>query len=215
MRRSRELGPLTRSIDSVDTGEIGAIFGRVIATGLHRDKKHVTVNAIGDEHLGAVQHPVITVTNGSATHARQIGPGVGFGHRDGGNLFARDQIRQVTSQLFWCASMIQMRAGHVGMHEHGYREPAITGAPQLLGQNDGRQGVQFTAAVLGRIANAKQPELAHFSQNRSRHHAVQLPLVCKRQNFGRDEAANGVAQLLVFGVEEGIDLHGLGRVVTV
>ena len=98
---------------------------------------------------------------------------------------------------------------HIGMHEHGDRETAESGAPEFFREHHRAERIHFRTAVFGRIADAEKTERAHLLQDLARHIALLFPLEPVRLYFLLDEAAQLRAQLLVFFGE--IDrAHGRG-----
>jgi hypothetical protein len=76
--------------------------------GLHGDETDVGVHAVGDEHLRAVQHPLVADATRRGAHRLEVGPRIGFGHRDGGDLPAGDEVGH---QRAFCrrARVVQVR----------------------------------------------------------------------------------------------------------
>ena len=149
-------------------------------TGLGGDEINVAIYAIGDEHLGAVQHPLIALAMRRAAHASEIRAGVGFGHGDCCDALAGDDVGHVALELFLGTGVMQMRARHIGMHQHRHRETAVGRAAEFFGQQCSSEGVHFTAAVLRGVADAEQPQAAHLAHDLARHHAIFFPGICVR-----------------------------------
>jgi hypothetical protein len=143
-------------------------------------------------------------TRRAVAHRLEVGPRIGFGHRDGGDLPAGDEVGHQARLLLRRARVVQVRRRHVGVHEHRDREAAVGRAAEFLGEHDGRQRVEIAAAVIRIEADAEQAQLAHVPEDITRHEALRFPGVGVRQHAVRDESADGVAQQLVVVGEEGI-----------
>jgi hypothetical protein len=78
------------------------------------------VDAVGDEGLGAVDDPVVTVTDGPRRDGLQIRTGIGFGHGDGADHVSRGQTREVLLLLGLRAQCHEI-AGHDAV---GHAPPA-------------------------------------------------------------------------------------------
>ena len=71
-----------------------------IIFGVHH--QYVSVRAIGDPHLGAVQHPAVAFKVCAQFHADDIGTGIRLGHRERTDVFTGNQFRQVFLFLLFC-----------------------------------------------------------------------------------------------------------------
>jgi hypothetical protein len=161
------------------------------------------MHAVGNEHLGAVEHIVITITLGGGAHALQVRASIGFGHGDSCDLAARNEVGHVFVDLCFCASMEEMRRGHIGVHEYRDGKAAVGAAPQFLCQDDSRERIELAAAVFGAVFNAEQAKVAHFFEHVARHFAGFFPCICKREYALSNKAADGVTKHFVIGGEVG------------
>ena len=80
-----------------------------IRVGTRRDEIQIRVNAVGDEHLGAVQHPVSAITPRAGAHAGHIRAGIRFGHRHRCDALATNDPGQIFFQLCLRSGIHQMR----------------------------------------------------------------------------------------------------------
>ncbi|OWK48973.1 hypothetical protein PSOLE_01950 [Pseudomonas oleovorans subsp. oleovorans] len=78
----------------------GVLVGRV---GLGCDDHYISQVAVGDEHLGTVEQPVIALVHGRGAHAGQIGAGRRLGHRHRQDGFTADDARQQARLLLGIA----------------------------------------------------------------------------------------------------------------
>ncbi len=83
-------------LDEQQRDALGA-RGRV---GLAHHADQVGGLAVGDEGLLAADHIAVAVLLGGGAHALQVGAGARFGHGDGGDHFARDDLGQPALFLF-------------------------------------------------------------------------------------------------------------------
>ncbi len=171
------------------------------------------MHAVGDEHLGAVEHvSTLHATRGGA-HGGKIGAGVGLGHGDGRDDLARADPRHPPFVLGLVARMPEVRRGHVGVDQHRHREAAAGGAAQFLRQDRIGQRVEARAAVVRCIPHAKEAKRAHLAQDFTRHEALLLPGLDVRQDAVGDEAPDGLPEhrVLLAEVREAVDGEGGGH----
>ena len=97
------------------------------------------------------------------------------------------------------AGVVQMRTGHVGVHQHADNEAGKGGLRQAFCKHQIGQGVGLGATVLALVHQAKKSGLAHFFQHITRHLAGFFPFQTKWLDFAIEKALHLVAQGLVFG----------------
>ena len=68
--------------------------------GLRPDSGDVSEVAVGDPHLGAVDHPVGTITSGTGAHTGRVGAEVGLGQSEATDGITSGQSRQPLMLLF-------------------------------------------------------------------------------------------------------------------
>ena len=90
------------------------------------------MHAVGDEHLGAVEHVGVAVAARGGADALHVGAGVRLGHGDRDDLPARDDVRHVARLLRRRAGIGDVHRGHVGVHQHRDGEAAEGRAAELL-----------------------------------------------------------------------------------
>ena len=157
------------------------------------------MHAIGDENFGAVEHPVVTVFFRGAAHACQVRARAWFGHGNRTNGVACNDAGHVLGFLRLGARMVQMRAGHVGVHQHADDETGKRGLRQGLGKHHIGQGISFSTAIFTLKHQAKKAGIAHFFQHLARHLAALFPFQAIGLHLTLKEALHLVAQGLVFG----------------
>jgi hypothetical protein len=97
--------------------------------------------------------------------------------------------------------MVQMRARHVGMDQHGDDEAGEGGLGQRLGEHQVGQGIGLAAAVFAFVHQAEQAGRAELSQHLARRVPRRFPGQAVRLDLAGDEAGDLVAQQLVLGRE--------------
>ena len=163
-------------------------------TGFGRHKVHIGMHTVGDEHLGAVEDPDIALTAGCGAHARHVRARARLADGDGCDQLARRHTGQITRFLCGGARVHQMRAGHVGVHQHGDDEAAKGGLRQRFGKHQVGQRIRVTAAVLGADRQPQQAGAAHALQHVTRHHAGVFPSGGVGLHLTADEAGNLLLQ---------------------
>src|SRR5262249_30715331 len=102
-----------------------------------------------------------------------------------------------TSHSCFCSSVPNLTIGGIAMSVLAARpqaRPATARVDDLLGEHDRREVVAALAAVLGRLVEAQEAELAH-SREDPVGERLALPLLCVGRQLLDDEAVDRVAQL--------------------
>ena len=97
--------------------------------------------------------------------------------------------------------MVQVRARHVGVHEHGDDEAAEGRLRERFGEHQVGQRIGLRAAMFAGIHQPEQAGIAHLAQHLARCEAVALPLFGERFDLPGDEARDLLAQLFVLVAE--------------
>ena len=160
----------------------------------------VSVHAVGDEELAAMDDPAIAIAPRCAAHARHVRARAGLSDGHGRDGLAAGDARHPARQLLRRAGVVKVRCGHVGVHEHGDDEAAKRALRQRLGEHQVGHRVRAATAMLGRKHQAEQAGLAHAAQHLARHAAGVFPGQRMGLDFARDEARHLLAQQLVFGL---------------
>ena len=187
--------------DDQQAGALGAFAG----VGLGHHDHDVGVLAVGDEGLGAVEDVVITVLHGVGLNALQVGAGARFAHGDGADQLAADHLRQQALFHFLGAVVLD-----VGRHDFGVQAPADAGQAgpgDLLADHHAVEEVGADAAVLFAHHRAQETLLAGLAPERLGHLAGLFPLFVVGHGFVFQELADGVAERLVVGTEQGTGDH--------
>ncbi|CPN01604.1 Uncharacterised protein [Bordetella pertussis] len=70
-----------------------------LGIGLGIDHQRIGVGAVGDPHLGAVEHIAVAFLVGAQAHADHIGPRARLAHGQRAHVFAADQLGQVAVKI--------------------------------------------------------------------------------------------------------------------
>src|SRR5213082_2990932 len=177
----------------------------VARTGLGPHDRRLRRGAVGDPHLGAVQHPAVLRLLRDGDHAAGVRAVVGLGEPEAADHFARRHRGQP-------APLLLIRSeGEDRIHDEGAlhrREGADTriAALELLHDQPVRHVVEPGAAVLLRQIGAEQPELGHLGDQLPGKATVHVMLADDRHESLVDPGAYGVADgALLFG-EQAVDV---------
>src|SRR5438552_6115136 len=167
--------------------------------GLHRRHDDVDVGdpAVGDENLLAVDDPVAVLADGACLHRRDVGAGVGLGHREGaqGRLLRSPEAgRDPGRDLLWRA------LGEDGRHRQpraldGQRD-ARAAPGQLLG-DERRHDARAVAVRLLQELGAVEPDLGRLLDDRPGKLLRFVVLVGHRPDFLLRDAMAPVSDLLL------------------
>ena len=141
------------------------------------DDDEVGVDAVRDERLGAVDDVLVAVAHGGGGDPGEVGSCAGFGHRDGGDQFARGDAGHPAFGLLVGAVLDEVRGADVVVE--GEAEPGATDARcvELL-TDDGVEPevVGAATAVLFGDGHAEESVLARRGEQLTRRDAGSLPL---------------------------------------
>ena len=156
--------------------------------------------ALRDEHLGAVQHPVVALAHGRRAKARRVAARARLGERPGREPLAGDRLRQVLLLLRFAAERQDVTGAEPVVRRDRQRQRAID-ARRFEHRDRVRERVHPGAAVLFRNANSEQPHLGQLGHDLVRKTLFLVPLACVRLRFLVEEVAQGLLQELVLLVE--------------
>ena len=137
--------------------------------------RNVGVMAVGDEGLGAVQHPVLASPHRRAARAARIGPRTGFGQAPRSEELARGQLGNVLALLLFVAGDKDVVGTQRSVRRDGDSDRTIH-ARKLFDGGNVLDVAHARAAVLGGKDGAQQPQLAQFLHRRQRKLAGFVPL---------------------------------------
>ena len=174
----------------------------LVGVGARDDDHQVGVDAVGDEGLRAVEHPVVALLDRAGLDALQVAAGAGLRHRDRRDEFAGAEPRQPALLLLLGGQPQQVRRDDVVLQREA--EAAVAARGGLLGDDHvvAEVGVA-AAAVLLRHRHAEKALLAGLQPDAAVDDLVLLPLLVERRDVALEERAVGLAEQLVFGLEEG------------
>ncbi len=168
--------------------------------GLGGDYHHVGQQAVGDEHLGAVQLVVVALVHGGGAHAGQVGAGGRLGHRHGEDDLAADDARQQPGLLLLVAVLGDVRATQGGVqrdHETGL----VDGGQFLTHDLFVAEILEPRPAVYLVRPRQQEPHFPCLLPHAAVHHPGSFPFVLVRHHFLLQEGAEGVAEQVVLGLE--------------
>ena len=135
------------------------------------------MHAVGDEHLGAVQHVVRRRRARARVRiAATSEPAPGSVTPTAVMVLPAMTPGRYFSSWRLVPKRTQMRARHVGVDQHGDGEAAMGRAADLLGEHDRGAGIEARAAQRLGHAQGEEAEPAHLAQHVARHEARLLPL---------------------------------------
>ena len=182
----------------------------VLLAGGHEHDDEVRDVGMGDEVLGAVEDPVVTVRSRGALHAADVRTGSGFRHRQRIEPLAPGAWEKVALALVGVAGHEDSgRAAPVHCQRHGC-------AAEFAFEKGEGQVVEPAATHLDRQIRRVEAEFDDLALDRlaklRRHAPGPLHRLLVGVEFTRDELANGVHDQLLFACES--EVHAallLGR----
>ncbi|MNV41332.1 hypothetical protein D3C71_1329660 [compost metagenome] len=102
--------------------ERGDALGAAIRIGLGIDHQHIGIRAVGDPHLVAVEHVVITALVRAQLHRDHVRAGARFAHRQRADQLAAAQAGQVALLLIFVAVLAQLVHAQVRVRTVGQRD---------------------------------------------------------------------------------------------
>ncbi|MNK88864.1 hypothetical protein D3C87_1088480 [compost metagenome] len=183
-----------------------AALGASARVGLAHHHDHVAGQAVADEGLATVDHPLVTVAHGGGANGLEVGAGARFGHGHRQHGFAGADFRQPFLLLLFGAQAHDVGRDDVGMHTQA---PARdTGAVQLFDQHRRMAEVAATTAVLGGHGEAQQVMTARLEPGFPVDLPGLVPLRLLGQAFTLEETPRGFTQhFVVFTVDGTVDVH--------
>ena len=170
---------------------------RTCPVGLGGDAVEIAVDAVGDEHLGAVDHVAVAVAPRESADAFHIGAGIRLGHRHRGNNLAGNDARHPFVLLRFAPGLEDMHRGHVGVIEDRVGDAGKRRTAELFGEHDAGERVHLRSAVARRVADAEKAQAAHAAQHLARHVTLLFPGQRLRLDLGLDEPAHLRAEHLM------------------
>ena len=179
--------------------------GRRIGHGEQAEK--VRGRRIGYVHLRAVDHPVITVANGSRLDPGDIRTGVRLGHGDRTNHFPADRRHEVAFAQVVGTELVERRCRHVRVGADTHADAGIVATRHFLEEYCRVGPVEPGAAPAGIVANPEHSQLAHASVERLVDAPHLVELAGPRCEFVVDELAHGVAKACMLGGRVDLACH--------
>ncbi len=172
----------------------------------HGDVGH---RAVGDPHLGAVEHPVITVAPRRGAHRRGIRSRVRLGEPEAADGAAGGHLGQPARLLLVAAVRPDREHRERALHGHEGAQAAVAGL-ELLGR-DPVGGRRRSGAAVAVEVHAEQTELGDLRDQLAREGPGFEVLRDHRQRPLADEGADGVADQALVVAEQVVDGEEVGR----
>src|SRR5580698_740194 len=136
--------------------------------------QNVGVTTVGDEGLGAIQHPVVALADGSHAGAASVGTGGGFGQPPGADVFAGGQLADVFLLLLFaaCQKNVVRTERRVCSYDDADR---TVHAREFLDGGDVFDVAHAGATIFGRKNRAQQAEFSQFFDGGQRELAGLVP----------------------------------------
>jgi hypothetical protein len=155
---------------------------------------------VGDELLGAVDHPAIAVADRRRAHRARITAGRSLGESPGSKRFATSKRREISSLLFVGAEHRDMRGAQPVVRRHGERDRWID--PRELLDTDAvvDRGHRRSAELLRKL-NSHQAEFGKLREQGAREFLRLVPFANVRPQLGLRELAYAAPQQFLIGTE--------------
>src|SRR6185312_8066165 len=158
----------------------------------------VGLDAVGDERLGAVEHPVIAVADRRGAYALQVAARARLGHRDRADALPRRHRRQPAGLLLLGAQVHDVRDGDVVLQPEPGAERRRAHLGQLFHHHAAETEVlRAEAAELLRDEVADDGLLAGRQPDRPVDQVLLIPALLVRRDLALDEGLDDLAESLV------------------
>ena len=153
---------------------------------------------VGDELLGAVDHPVAVVAARAGADVAGVGARLGLGQPEGAELAPRGQVRHPLLLLLLGPEQVDRLRAQRGVRAHRDRHRGVH-ARELLDRDRVGERVAPRAAVLLRERDAHQPQPAELLHDLVREALLVIQRLGDRRHLALGEVADGAADQLVVG----------------
>jgi len=157
------------------------------------DHQGVGVGAVGDPHLGAVEQVIAAFVFGLELHAQDIRARAGFGHGQGTDVLAADQLGQVLGALLGGAVALDLVDAQIGMRAVGETHAGRC-AGNFFHRNHVRQIAHVGTAVFLAHGDAQHAQVAHLAPQVHRELVVAIDFGGAGGDFGLGKVTHRVAQ---------------------
>ncbi len=188
----------------IDDERGDAALRRHVLVGARQHHAEAADRALRDEHLGAVEDPVIAVAHAGGLHRRAVGTRTRLGERPRREPLAGGRLRQVLLLLRVVAEGEDVAGTEAVVAGDGERERSVD-ARALLDADRVRERVHAGAAVLLRDADPEQPELGEPGDDLRREAFLRVPAAGVGPHLALAEVAHALAQDAVLLVE--LEVH--------
>jgi hypothetical protein len=175
-------------------------LGALIGPGPCGQDDQVSAVTIGDKGLGAVDHPVLAVTNRSGFQRREVGTTRGLGHRDTANQLTRSYSGEPPPLLLLGAKLDNVRRAHVGMYREARRHAEAERGDFLGHHGIEPEVVRAGSAKLFWNGQAEKAEAASLLPDVPGDTLLREHLFLARRQGPFDELLDGLPEKLAFGL---------------
>src|SRR5713101_2632935 len=162
-----------------------------------QDDNQVGIDAVGDEHLAAVDDVAIALAAGNSLYVGDVRTTRWLGNAESDDFLALDRRDQPALPLRVAANVIDRWRGDRDMGADARCHPTRPAPRQLFEEEGFVDQAGIGTAVLLRILQAKQIERRETLEELPRKLLRFLPLVDMRPHLLVDEAAHGAPKFLV------------------
>ena len=146
------------------------------------DHQSVSIRAVGDPHLAAVEQVVATLVFGLQLHADHVGAGTRLTHRQSAHMFTADELGQVLLLLGFVAVAVDLVHAEITVSTVG--QPHRSAGPRdFLHSHHVGQIAHRCAAVLLGYGNAQHAQVTHAAPEIHGELVGPINFCCTRRNF--------------------------------
>lgn len=164
-----------------------------LGIGLGVDHQGVGVGAVGDPHLGAVEHVAVALLVGAQLHADHVGAGARLAHRQRADVLAGNQLGQVLGFLRGGAVAVDLVHAQIGVRAVGQADRGA-GAGDFLHRHHVGQVAHVGAAVFLADGHAQHAQVPELAPQIHRELVAAVDFGGARGDLGGRESAHRIAQ---------------------
>ena len=168
------------------------------------DDGHPGERAVGDPHLGAVEHVAVAIVDGLGDHAARVAAEVGLSEAEAADEAAGGHLGQVLLLLLLAAELPDREHAQRALHAHEAAQTGVAALQLLAGDAIG--DVAHARAAVAVQVHAEQAHLTDLGDEVHREGALLAVLLDDRDALVLDPVADeGLNGPLLFG-EQGVDV---------
>ena len=153
-----------------------------LGLGLGVHHQSVSIRAVGDPHLAAVEQVIATLVFGLQLHADHVRAGTRFTHGQSAHMFTTDELGQVLLLLGFVAVAVDLVHAEITVSTVG--QPHRSAGPRdFLHSHHVGQIAHRCAAVLLGYGNAEHTQVTHAAPEIHGELVGPINFCCTRRNF--------------------------------